>query len=481
MRNSANIKLEYLKKINDYDEKIGKLKPGYFTSFFTRQATLDQMSSLEKDREKLINSEEVIKKLMAEEMQKVNIADKDPYEGMNKSYIINDIKLAFKIFSFELLEEPSKQLLDINFKEFETHFLQGIGSTQVYLFLDDFWINQYKLNDTFFTKIIESHNDNEVDIQTNLFNQGNSFERIYEEKKGALSIGFEMNPDLGSSAYRIRIRNTKRLFLYPNLYSLKFIGYLIGDAVKSEVNFSDVKKYATEEGYKHIQNGYKQVNNILAGEYQHFNIDADILIQGPRIIVPQNILDKKNKKCLMLGFNEFGVSSNLAPKKDDRINYKKITDDQKLYDTYEMKIYGFELLTIDKFRGSNEINNTKKLSIIEKVDFDFIFSQIIEPKNEFRENLRIGMQYKMISLQVRDTQIEFLLYYLKYFNEMNQKLESEISILSKNDAEEKNIQELSSEKNIDELNKLANEHEKRLSFSEPPKDNDIQLKGILFF
>ena len=38
-----------MKKINDYEDKIGKLKPGYF-SYFTSQATLDEMDKLEKEK-----------------------------------------------------------------------------------------------------------------------------------------------------------------------------------------------------------------------------------------------------------------------------------------------------------------------------------------------------------------------------------------------------------------------------------------------
>jgi len=477
MRNGANIKLDYMKKINDYNDKIGKLKPGFF-SYFTSQKTMDQMKALEADRDKLINSEEIIKKLIEEEIHKVNIAEKDPFQEMDKSYIKNDIKLSLSKFSFELFEESSKELIEISLHDFESHILQGVFSMQTYLYLGDFCINQYKLQETIFNKIIESVNNNERDISYNLNTEGNQYEKYYESKNGALAIGFEMNPDMGDSSYRIRIRNTKRFYIYANLYSLKYIGYMIGEAVKSEINLEEVSKYATDEGYKHIQNGYNQVNNILAGEYQHFNISADIMFKGPRIIVPQNIIDKKNKKCLMLSFGEFGLVSKLAPKKVDNLDYKKITEDKKLYDTYDMKILGFELLTIDKFKGAAEINDTKKLNIIDKVDFEFIFSQIIEPKNDYRENFRIGMQFKLISLQVRDSQIEFLMYFLKYFNEMNIQLEKDLKDLAGIDNINM-VNEPSSEKNIEELNKIAMENH-RNSFSETNNvENEIILKSIL--
>lgn len=479
IRNAANIKLEYMKKINDYDDKIGKLKPGYL-SFFTTQSTIDEINTLKADREKLMNSEEVVKKLMEEEMTKLNIAEKDPYEGIDKSkYIVNDIKLTLKKFKFELREESIKELLTLNLWDFETHLLQGITTMQAFLYLGDFFINQYKLNETVFNKIIESHHDREREAAFGQDKPGNEHEQYYENKKGALSIGFEMNSDPNLvSNYRVRIRNTKRLYVYANLFSLKFIGFLVGEAVRSEINLAEVSKYATEEGYKHIKNGYSKVNNILAGEYQHFNIDADIVIQGPRVVVPQNIIDKDNKKCLMLSFGEFGLKSNLAPKKDASLDYKKLRDDKKLYDNYEMKIYGFELLTIDEFKGPGEIKNTKRLNIIEKVDFDFFLSQIIEPKNEFRENFKIGMQYKSISLQIRDKQIEFLMYFLKYFNEMNVKLEEELKKFTLPQSEKK-IQEISLEKNSEELQKIGEENIRRGSVIEISNNEDIKLKGIL--
>lgn len=455
MRNAAGIKLEHLKKINDYDDKIAKIKPGYF-SYFTSQATYDEIDKLEEDKKKLISSEDVVNKLMEEEMKKKDIPVIDPYEGMDKSYVRMDVKLQLKKFRFELKEEKTVEMIDINFREFETHMLQGIDSMQVYLFLGDFYINQYKLKDTVFTKIIESHNDeDETLVSFGKQKDGNLYEKYYEEKKGALSISFIMSPDQGPSMYSLRMRSSKRLYIYSNLYSLKFIGYLVGDSVKNEVNFDEISKYTTEEGYKYIESGYAQVNNILTGEYQHFNIDLDIMILGPRVIVPQNIIDKNNKKCLMLSFGEFGMFSNLAPKKSEDVNYKKITDDKRLYDYYEIKASGFELVTIDNFEGVEVMKDTKKLSIFEKVEFEMKIKQIIEPKNERRENFALEMQFKSLDLKIRDVQIEFLLYSLKYFGLVNAKCDKELAELQKaNEKEEK-----SEEKNTEELHEDAiNKH-----------------------
>ena len=473
MRNAANLKLDFMKKLKDYDENIGQLKPGYF-SYFTSQDSINKLKNLEENRNKLLDEQVLIDKLMEEEMKKTEILDKDPFEGMEKSYIKMDIKLSLKNFCFELFDEQTNDLLDINLKEFESHLLQGVNSTQAYLFLGDFYINQYKLKETVFNKIIESYNDNFQEEE--IFGeekQGNSFERYYENKKGALSIGFIWSPDMEPSNYKIRIRNTKRLYIYANLYSLKFIASLLGDALKSEINLSDVKKYATDEGYKHIQKGYEQVNTILTGEYQHFNIDADILIRGPRVVIPQNIIDINNKKCLLLSFGEFGLKSNLAPKKLPELNYKTITDDKKIYDKYEMKIYGFELITIDNFLGLQAIHEINQLNLIEKVDFDFIFFQIIEPKNEFRENFKIGMQFKQISLKIRDVQIKFLLYFSKYFTEMNIALDEELKKLSgsNNNDEVKNLEE-SIKINLEKDNPFNEEN------NQNKEEQEIKMKSI---
>jgi hypothetical protein len=484
MRNAAGIKLEHMKQINDYEDKIGKLKPGYF-SYFTSQATLDELKRLEDEKTKLISTEDIIAKLMEEEMKKKNIPLINPYEGMDKTFVKLDVKLALKNFRFELKEELTVEMIDINFKDFETHMLQGVDSMQVYLFLGDFYINQHKLKETVFTKIIESHNDEDenlisFDIQKE--KEGNEYERNYEGKKGALSIGFKMSPDLGPSYYSLRMRSSKRLYIYTNLYSLKFIGYLVGDSVKSEINYEEISKYTTEEGYKYIESSYAQVNNILAGEYQHFNIDVDINILGPRVIMPQNLLDKNNKKCLMLSFGEFGIISNLAPKKTEDIDYKKITDDKKLYDFYEIKTSGFELVTIDNFEGVEKMRNTKKLIMFEKVEFDMKIKQIIEPKNERRENFSLEMQFKSLDLKIRDVQIEFLLYFLKYFSANNAKCDKELADLqgasNQNQINEKNetgILEKNTEELHNEANKLQNESLIDQSILE--EDDNINFKG----
>lgn len=441
LRNAAKIKLDFIKQNLDYNEKINQLQPRLFT-LYTSQSSLDEIMNLEQERDKLIAKEVEINELMKKEIYKKEIViDKDPFEVVDKSFIKYNIKIGINKFCFKLCEKDFKELFDIRFKEFELQILQVVKSLQCYLFLGNINVNQYKLKDSVFKKIVESYDDDKNQIPVNFIkNEGSSYINYNAEKKGALSINLEFDPDLNQDKFRIRIRNPKRLYIFANIYSLKYIVLLIREAIGLEINFEEIKKHATKEGYKHLERGYKKFNNILSGEYKYFSIDADILIQGPMIIIPQNIIDYKNKKCFLLSFGELSLKSNLISENDENLDHKIINDDQNLYDRYQMNFYGFEFSTIDTFTNIQRIYNTKKNYFLEKIDLDIIFSFIIEPKNKTRENFKIEMQYKNISVKIRDTQIEFLLYFIKCFNEMNEKLEKDINKLSEDEKAETNKQ-----------------------------------------
>jgi len=228
--------------------------------------------------------------------------------------------------------------------------------------------------------------------------------------------------------------------------------------------------HATKEGYKHLEKGYKKFNNFVSGEYRYFSIDADILIQSPIIIVPQNILDYKNKKCFLISFGELSIKSNLISENDDNLDDIMINDYKKNYDKYQFNFNGLEFSTIDSFTNIQRIYNTKKNYILEKVNLDIIFWIIIEPKNKTRENLIIEIQYKNISLKIRDTQIEFLFNFIKYFNEMNDKLDKDIIELTKDEKAECN-KEIKFDNSSERYNKCSIEDIREII----SKNSDIEF------
>jgi len=185
LRNTAKIKLNVIKQIMDYNEKINQLQPGVFY-LYTSQSSLDEIKKLEQERDQLIIKEIEINELMKSKLYKKDILviDKDPFDVDNKSFIKYKIKIIVTTLCFKLYEKDFKELFDIYIKEFELQILQGIKSIQCCIFLGDIFANQYKLKDSAFKKIMESYDENEKQIPINFINEGSPFSKYNEKKRG---------------------------------------------------------------------------------------------------------------------------------------------------------------------------------------------------------------------------------------------------------------------------------------------------------
>ena len=63
-----------------------------------------------------------------------------------------------------------------------------------------------------------------------------------------------------------------------------------------------MEKDAREAMDKRIEDGKEYANSLFEGEYGHANVDIDILFKGPKVIIPQNVLDNTNRNCLLFNF-----------------------------------------------------------------------------------------------------------------------------------------------------------------------------------
>jgi hypothetical protein len=92
-----------------------------------------------------------------------------------------------------------------------------------------------------------------------------------------------------------------------------------------------------------------------------------------------------------------------------------------------MNLTGFELLTVgDYYSVRNEGSDKTILKMIQNVNVKIEINNSIEPKNERFENFRIKFFIGDFKINIRDIQIEFIIYFYNHFNATNAKLAKEI-------------------------------------------------------
>ena len=445
IRQAAMIRIEYLFNLENIDTKISEIKSKWkIFSMFSSSSDGDQLKMLSDQKEKLKDSEMKYQSLIEEQLVREKGVELDMYQGLPVDYVLYHFNLEMKSCVLSIGELDGKKLIDLVFSQFETHILLGLNFQNIFLYLNDFCVNQYRLTNPIFNKIIESYEEPNVSSVSKIsqiivnpkdlsikskndseLNQIGIISQSYSLKKGALYIEFEVNPENELSNYRFKLRNEKRLYIYANIYVLQYVMTKIMDTMKSNLDLNEISKFAKGRVYEYIEQGY--VDNILSGEYQHFNIDIDLLFRGPVLVIPQNIYDNRNTSCMLFSMGECQISSSLPPKMESRVDYTNVREYDKMYDVYTITLHGFNLTTMGDFTSLQSIAVSKtKLDLLSNVNIELKIGNLIEPKNEYFENVRFGVKISNVQFFLRDIQIEFLVDLLDGLMLMNNLLKEEL-------------------------------------------------------
>jgi hypothetical protein len=436
MRQAAMIKIDYIFNIENLDQKMTDIKGKWrMFSYFSSNNDEQEIKNLQVQKEKLMLEEGKYDQLVQEQLALEKAIEIDMYKDMPQDYIQTSLNLVLKKCVLAIGELDCRKLLDLTFVDFETKVLVGLNFQNIFLYLQDFYVNQYKFKHPIFNRIIESYadegiikedNSSEIKLRKTAL-EASETENNYAKRKGALYIEFENNPANEYSNYRLKLRNEKRLYITSNIYVLQYAMSKISDSLKSNIDIKEISKYAKGSVRKYIKEGYS--DKIFSGEYQHSNIDVDILLKAPILIIPQNIHDVENTSCMLLSLGECQIKSSLPPRMDPLVDYTKVTDINKLYDIYSISLQGFQLATMGDFTSICSIFNSKsRLDMIENVNVEIKIGNIVEPKNEFFENLRVGVKILNIQFFIRDVQIEYMIYFLDALNQINKLLKSELDL-----------------------------------------------------
>ena len=281
-------------QISEEIEKIAqtiktKKSQSSIRSFFSKAVNFDELEEKKKnlEKEKKLNDKKIENELENEKI----IEDEVDMDSLGNDYV--QIKISFELKTSDIIfsEENLKDLFKLKFRGFLIKADIGVNFQSVIMSLEDFSMDQFKVDNQIFNKIVESVEDN-----------GSTNENVNDStnSKKAIYIELENNPNNVKSRYRLKMKNDKRVIIFLNHYSILYILKSFVKVVKAEINLDDIKKTAKKEVYKYITDGYEIMNKILTSEYEHISVNTSIKLMAPKLVIPKNIHDTNNKECILI-------------------------------------------------------------------------------------------------------------------------------------------------------------------------------------
>ena len=144
-----------------------------------------------------------------------NISDEiDLLTDLPDDFILYKIKLSLPEFNFNINSQGLDKMITMAFKQFNIAGDMKKKGQYLSLFIGDISVLQYQLKNTPYKTLVSTIEQK---------NDQNEKDEKEENKKGALYIVFENNPNLEKSDFRLKFRNQKRLVITVNLYSIQYI------------------------------------------------------------------------------------------------------------------------------------------------------------------------------------------------------------------------------------------------------------------
>ena len=475
MREAAYLKIDFLKDVKKIEDEIAKEKKSAAGSYFnplsyfsSGKPTKEQQAKID-ELEAKMNEKKQCEEEIEQKMQKLLKAKKstetDYYPSLPDEFPLYRVDFSMPLCNMSILENKTTSMVDIVYKDFKIKGDLRKKGQFFSLFIDDIKVIQKKLSDSPYQTLMETIPDTASNEDTN---------------DGAINMEFENNPNLEKSNYRFKFRHSKLLILTLNLYSIQYISNRVLAALKSTISQEDIQKYAVGEVSKYINAGF--VNKMFNGDYQHFNIDADIKIKSPILLLPQNVCDISNKNCMMLKFGDLKIASILPPRQDFKAHhYESETDINLMYDEYVMKGENFSFVMMTNYEG--DIAKANKLNLIEDVSLDFSMKNLIEAKNPNFENMLMSITIHDIQINLRDSQLVYLIDFLVGFSKVSAKLtedlkKSELPVEEKKNEDKKDVIIDEKTKELNQLKKTKTEKKKEVKETAVTLASEIK-QGVL--
>ena len=460
LREGAMIQIDYNKNMKSLENEISDLKKNaagskwnpmsYFSSGPSKEQQ-QQMSLLLKKKKELKQEQTNIDKQIEEILKREQSLEIDFYRDLKDSFILYQIDFTMTKCVMNILENKTVSMIELIFDNLQIKGDMKKKGQFFSLYISDIQIFQKNLPDSPYQTLMETVSDFQDEPASSIIKDNNEID-------GAIYIEFENDPALEKSNYRFKFRNTKQLVITLNLYSIQYLSNRVLTSLKSSIDRDDLQKYAVGEVNKYISAGY---DNVLSGNYQHFNIDLDINVKSPIMLMPQNICDLSNKSCILIRFGDLVMKSILPPRPDAEHNYLTERNKDLMYDIYELEGKNFYLLTMEDFSGNiKEFHSARKNYLIKDVTIKFTMANLIEAKNPYFENVNINLSIENVRFTLRDTQIVFLMNFLDGFTRVSDQLTEELekaqqieineqNVINENENENNNIQKEGRQKELE--------------------------------
>ena len=232
-----------------------------------------------------------------------------------------------------------------------------------------------------------------------------------------LKITFEKNPTLKLSDYKLDIIFEKRMHILYDNHILSYMTNKIMSILNTTINFEELNTYAADESvHEYIKQGYVGYFNSLK-KFQHFNIELNINLLSPIILLPLDPFDINNNKCILLSLGSLIITSDLPPRQTKDVEYTTTLNENIIFDKYKIDLIGTSLSTISDCSAMNNNEDYKMFEtyIIKDFDLHVICKKLIESKNPHFDNLICELSVKDIRMKMDEFQILFLIDYLGNF------------------------------------------------------------------
>ena len=415
MRDDAKYSMKHDKEIDEIEKKIEELKGGTgFFSYFSSGPSKEQLKEIEKLEQKkmeLINEkdEETKARLKKEQFLKNNTL----IDELDDSFCLYKANFVLPELNFDINRQGNEKMLSMIFNNFKVVGEIRKQGQFFSLSIGDISMKQYQLKNTVYSTLIAS-----IEEKNNYFGD--------DSNEGAFHIEYENNPAYEKSNFRFKFRNSKRLIITINLYSIQYIINKVLDSLATTISkFGSERYIGTGEIQNLIKSGFE--TNYISGGYQHFNINLDIEMKSPIIIYPQDILDKYNNNCLFIRCGDLSMKSILPPRQNLEVDYKKIKERNKLFDIYVANLQKFSMATLEGFDGDlSKLLYIKGLNLVDDIQVEFRYEQLFESENYFFEKMKVVFNIGKCKFNLRDIQLIFFIDLLKDMSKMNKQLEYDL-------------------------------------------------------
>ena len=429
MRSKALQKLDFVNKIDELTKKIEKEERRLWGK------KEEVIQKLNEEKNKVMKMEEEFNKGNEEQLINIQELEPDEFKDLEDNYVKIYALVDILIISFTIYESVIKnqdstwelkdKLLSIVIQHFCVEAkIQKVGIISL-ISLENIIVAQEKIKNPNYNKIFFG----DLTIQGKI-----------------LCIIFEMNPKLKKSDMRVKVWSERQVYLIVDSYTLQYIEYQITEVLSTTIDLEEVSSYAKGSVYNYIQKGYQ--DKVIEGNFTHTNLYLDVSLNCPIIIIPIDVFDYNNTKCILLFLGSLKLKSILPPRIDKKIKYEQIKDENIMYDIYRIGLLGIRMATVENCVEKNNYIGNETI-MLKEFDFSIECKLLIQPKNPYLNNMIINLLIPDIDFQLNEFQILLLIEFLGNITAEGNKLKHEMLLLKRKE-------------NIDRMNMIKRAEESKM-------------------